>query len=457
MNIPSTRPLRRLGATLIAGLLASTAFSQGSLTPPAGAPGPTQKTLQQIWDKIDALETQARGLQDQVGTLQNDNAALGLLLDNAGVALPWRTTVATNTLVEYFLNATNHSYFSGSLSLAFSPKGTAAISWRERYFNYFAAAEAAGWESARWLSTEPAGLTTKSFFVTAGTLGFLPSGEPVIAGFETTHGVATQLVLKALAGVSTNLLSFPGTADSYNPQLVVSPRGHPEICYLQDIPPSGTILRILQWTSGGWTNTVAATNTTERAQSMASSTDGQIGIIYTEAATYHTRLAYRAGDAFTNIYAIGEDNWAHSLAFTPSGQPAFAYWGWDGIGYTPKLATLSPGAGGFDTGVWSIENIESGIGIGSIIGTDGLRVSLAFGPSGQPALAYSHPELGVRYASKSSGGTWEITQVAPPSTVPDRAFDSVLRFNRSGYPVIAYWDQQTDTIKIATRAPYTSP
>jgi hypothetical protein len=86
MNIPSIRSLRRLGATLIAGLLASTAFSQGSLTPPAGAPGPTQKTLQQIWDKIDALETQARGLQDQVGTLQNDNAALGILLDNAGVA-----------------------------------------------------------------------------------------------------------------------------------------------------------------------------------------------------------------------------------------------------------------------------------------------------------------------------------------------------------------------------------
>jgi hypothetical protein len=456
MNSPSIRPLRRLGATMIAGLLASTAFSQGSLTPPLGVPGPTQKTLQQIWDKIDALETQTRGLQDQVGTLQNDSAALGILLDNAGVVLPWRTTVATNTLVIYHLNDTNHAYFSGSLSLAISPQGEPAVSWRDQYYYNLAAAEGAGWESARWLSEELVGPTWRTFFVNAGALGFLPSGEPVIAGFETTQGVATQLVLKALAGVATNLLSFAGTADSYYPQLIVSPRGHPEICYMQDIPPASVILRILQWTGSGWTNTVAATNMTDRAVSMAVSSDSQIGITYQEDGTYHTRLAYRVGNVFTNGLVTAETNYRHALAFAPSGQPALAYWGWDGFGFTIKLATLSPGAGGFDTGVWGEENIESGIGL-PVGGVVGLRVSIAFGPSGRPAIAYSHPELGVRYASKSSSGTWDITQVAPPATIPDRAFDSVLRFNRTGQPVIAYWDQQTDSIKIATRAPYIAP
>ena len=454
MNIPSIRSLRRLGATLIAGLLASTAFSQGSLTPPAGAPGPTQKTLQQIWDKIDALETQARGLQDQVGTLQNDNAALGILLDNAGVALPWRTTVATNTLVQYYLNATNHAYWTGSLSLAISPQGTPAISWQDNTFNNFAAAQGTGWESARWLAVEAVGPVWRSLDFNAGAMGYLPSGEPVIAGFEAIQGVATQLVLKALTGVATNLFALPTTTDTYYPQLVVSPQGRPEISYLKGFTPDPITLRSVRWTGSAWTNNVVATNTTNRRQSMATSSDGQTGIAYIEQGTDDLRLAFRTGNGFTNALVSTESMYTYSLAFDPSGQPSIAFCTWDGFGIAIRLLTHSAGGGGLGTGSWNVETIEPGSGLGTGWYAN---VSLAFGPSGRPCIAYSDPQLGVRYASKSSSGAWEITQVAPPAAMSDRGLDAVLRFTRSGYPVIAYWDQQTDTIKIATRAPYVAP
>lgn len=462
MNIPSTRSHRRLGATLIAGLLASTAFSQGSLTPPAGVPGPTQKSLQEIWDKIDALETQTRSLQDQVGTLQNDNAALGLLLDNAGVALPWQTTVATNTLVQYFLNATNHAYFSRSLSLAISPQGTPAISWQDGEFNTYAVRKGASWEVSRWLATEPAGANWRSLQFESGAMGFLPSGQPVIAGFEALQGIATNLVLKTLAGVATNTLSMPSTSDAYYPQLAISARGQPEISFLQGFPPGAATLRLVQMVGGVWTNTLVATNVTNRRQSMAVSSDGQTGIAYLEHGTEDLRLAYRMGTIFTNglataIFTNGlvtaDFSFKHSLAYDPSGQPAIAYLTWDGFGVSLILTTLDSGSGGFGTGVWNSETIQSAMPGAGWQGD----VSLSFGPDGHPAISYSDPALGIRYAVKSSSGSWNITQIAPPAPTADWPFDTVMRFNRSGNPVIAFWDERTVTIKLATRAPYVAP
>ena len=455
MNIPSIRSLRRLGATLIAGLLASTAFSQGSLTPPAGAPGPTQKSLQQIWDKIDALETQARGLQDQVGTLQNDNAALGILLENAGVALPWRTTVATNTLVQYFLNATNHAYWTDSLSLAISPQGVPAISWQDGQFNSYAAEEGTRWKTTQWPMDEPVGGGWKRFQFVSGTMGFLPSGQPVIAGFESIQGVATNLVLKSLAGVATNLLTIPSTADAYFPRLAFSSHGRPEITYMQGFFPASATLRIVHQTAGGWTNTVVATNLMTRRQSMATSSSGQTGIAYQEAGTEDLRLAYRHAGGFTNTLVTTDHIFSHSLAFDPSGQPAIAYSTWDGFNVLFHLTTLAPGPGGFDTGVWSVETFDPGV-IGLGVGWTS-SLSLAFGANGRPVVAYSDPDLGVRYAAKNAGGAWDITQIAPPKADRNLSYDTVLRFNRSGQPVIAFWDDSTATIRVATRAPYVAP
>lgn len=64
----------------------------GSLTPP-GPPGPTQKSLQEIWSNLDAVEQQNTALQTEVPTLRTSAARQPFLpawiLQNQ---LPWRRT-----------------------------------------------------------------------------------------------------------------------------------------------------------------------------------------------------------------------------------------------------------------------------------------------------------------------------------------------------------------------------
>src|SRR5262245_18616605 len=78
--------------------------AQGSLTPP-GTPAPTQKSLQQIWDKLGAVETRAAALEHQSVALQSE---VTLLKTSAAQQqfflatvfqdqLPWRLTTVDAT------------------------------------------------------------------------------------------------------------------------------------------------------------------------------------------------------------------------------------------------------------------------------------------------------------------------------------------------------------------------
>lgn len=81
------------------------ALAQGPLAPPA-APAPTQKSLQEIWNKIGTLET-------QLTAVSGINA-----ISAAGLALPWNLT------------AGDTAGSVGSItSLAFGPDGQPAISY----------------------------------------------------------------------------------------------------------------------------------------------------------------------------------------------------------------------------------------------------------------------------------------------------------------------------------------
>lgn len=78
--------------TLSTALLASSlfAFSQGDLTPP-GAPAPTQKSLQEIWDKIDFLEAENESLKQELAANQETTlTGLTLLLEDQGLSIPWK-------------------------------------------------------------------------------------------------------------------------------------------------------------------------------------------------------------------------------------------------------------------------------------------------------------------------------------------------------------------------------
>ncbi|MEI8242156.1 MAG: hypothetical protein WCI17_02695 [bacterium] len=122
--------------TLVAlpGLL----LAQGSLTPP-GAPAPTMKSLQEIWNKIAGIESTVSTQQARIAVLQAQNNALqkqaSLMLLNAGVSLPWNISTVDDTEdVGYFaslaFSTVDSTGFVGTYaSLAFGPDGQPAIAY----------------------------------------------------------------------------------------------------------------------------------------------------------------------------------------------------------------------------------------------------------------------------------------------------------------------------------------
>ena len=62
------------------------------------------KSLQEIWDKVDTLETtvgtlqtQNQSLQQQVTGMQKDSVSLGLLLASSNIVLPWNISTVDST------------------------------------------------------------------------------------------------------------------------------------------------------------------------------------------------------------------------------------------------------------------------------------------------------------------------------------------------------------------------
>ena len=64
--------------------LSVAALAQGTLTPPSGTPMPTQKSLQEIWDKLEALETEIARNQEATVT------GMEALFAHEGIPLPWK-------------------------------------------------------------------------------------------------------------------------------------------------------------------------------------------------------------------------------------------------------------------------------------------------------------------------------------------------------------------------------
>ncbi|MFP6874105.1 MAG: hypothetical protein VCA55_11415, partial [Verrucomicrobiales bacterium] len=70
-------------------------YAQGDLAP-AGAPAPTMKSLQEIWERINAnqavIEAKIDALQAENAALKDQNATIQQLLASLDLDLPWQTT-----------------------------------------------------------------------------------------------------------------------------------------------------------------------------------------------------------------------------------------------------------------------------------------------------------------------------------------------------------------------------
>ena len=74
--------------TLLIALFLSAASvpAQGPLDPPAGSPAPTMKSLQELWDKMELLESQNAALQEQLNAIQGVVTIEMVTVGNAGNA-----------------------------------------------------------------------------------------------------------------------------------------------------------------------------------------------------------------------------------------------------------------------------------------------------------------------------------------------------------------------------------
>jgi hypothetical protein len=153
--------------TLVVLLLsAPLALAQGPLTPP-GTPSPTQKSLQEIWDELQAQKTQITAIQAQNTALTRQASTLHYA---QGGSLPWNLATVDSA-------GSVGSY----TSLAFGPDGQPAISYFDSTNNdlKFARFNGSSWTSTTVDSAGSVGQYT--------SLAFGPDGQPAISYYDQTN------------------------------------------------------------------------------------------------------------------------------------------------------------------------------------------------------------------------------------------------------------------------------
>ena len=174
MKTNTTLPL--IAAVLL--LPSTCCLGQGALTPP-GAPAPTQKSLQQIWDKIGTLETT---VTSQQALIQQQNTLIDSMAAILGASLPWTLTTVDSTDRVGF-----------STSLAFTPGGQPAISYFDAT-NF--ALKYAVFNGSTWTLTT---VDSTGYVGEFTSLAFTPGGQPAISYFDYSNGDLKFAIRKPFA------------------------------------------------------------------------------------------------------------------------------------------------------------------------------------------------------------------------------------------------------------------
>jgi hypothetical protein len=353
------------------GLIAAPAFAQGPLTP-LGPPGPTQKSLQEIWDRMGTLESIVVSQQQQIALLQQQNS---ILLSASNIALPWSYETVYIDLP------------LGDMSLAFAPSGQPAIAYcdEDTGFIKYALRSTTGW-------------TVTTVGIQGGpdadpSLAFSSAGLPMIAYHRGTEGPG--LYAASFDGSSWSTIVVDAGDTGYHPVLAFSPTGIPTIAY-EDTEDNG------------------------------------IGLADTA-----------GGGAWGSFEIIAAGAERPSLAFDPDGEPAVAYQ----IGVTAlRLSRMINGA-------WVTSTIDE-LDPESEETKELTDLSLAFSPSGQPAVSYDFydGDGDLMYAIMDGDDNWQKTSVTSGS---DWGFHSTLRFSPAGQATISHTlnadlDSYDSNIGIAT-------
>lgn len=415
---------------ILFAVTATAAFSQGSLTPP-GAPAPTQKSLQEIWNELqsvkaaaNALQTTANAQEAQIASLKTQLTASTLLdaTSAAGQALPWIITTVDSV-----------GFVGAFTSLAFGPDGQPAISYYDsgNADLKFARFNGTAWALTTIDSAGGVGLYT--------SLAFGPDGQPAIAYYNRTRypdgddGDNGNLEFARFNGTAWTLTTVDSTGDvGIDASLAFVPDGQPAISYYD---ATNGDLKFARFNGTTWTLTIVdSIGDVGRNTSIAFGADGQPAISYTKTGG-ELRFARFNGTTWTRTTVPTNFETASSgttsLAFGPDGHPAISF-------YDANL-----GFAQFDGEEWSVTTAASG---GGVSGYGGEYSALIFGPDGQPTISYSdfvelpdengdpYFDGNLRFA-RFNGTSWSITTV---DNGIELGYYNSLVCGPDGQPAISY-------------------
>jgi hypothetical protein len=190
-------------------------------------------------------------------------------------------------------------------------------------------------------------------------------------------------------------------------------------------------LKFARWDGTEWsTETVDAPGEVGRYSSLAFNPAGNPGISYYDKTHGELKCAFRDGSSW-NIETVDTENDSgeySSLAFDSNGNPAISYAMRSG-----SVPTMTKFARRLGT-TWSIEVVEWGAS------GAGEHTSLAFDPSGNPAIAYRLNNSDVRYA-RWTGSVWIFKTVDTASNAGEYLS---LVFDSSGHPTLSYKNAAND-------------
>ena len=433
--LPENVQLPLLLGTLLTFLPSALAFPQGALEPPSSTPAPTQKSLQEIWDRVGILESDLGnlennlvGLKGEVEALSTQNANLTNLLLSIGQklgALPWTTTT-----IDSEGNAGTYT------SLAFSPSGQPAISYYDLDNDdlKYATINRSTIFGDVWTTTT---IDSEGDVGASTSLAFFPSGQPAISYHDRTNNSIKYATLVDASWQTRDIFPSGLGVNTYT-SLAISPSGVPAIAYFES---TNNILRFLSVLEDGtwFVQTVDDDGLVGLDCSLAFSPLEQPAISYYDTTNQDLKYASFDGSSWntTTVDSEGFVGQYSSLAFSPSGQPA--------ISYQASASNINELKYASFNGVsWITTTVDN-------VGSVGSHTSLAFSPSGQPAISYfDFTNDSLKYAS-FNGASWITITVDSVGGVG--GFTS-LAFSPSAQPAISYYDHTNDSLKYAERSPF---
>lgn len=449
-------------------LQATAAFGQGLLTPP-GAPEPTQRSLQEIWDRLNStklqvtkqneeiydlnkeisaeitgiqgrlddataeqkaqnteLQTQVTSLQTQLAQLRSDNQLLTGLV------------TASSTNLSFIVSTVDSAGVVGRhSSLAFGPDGQPAISYIEILNDNQSNLKFARFNGSIWIK---ATVDSVGNYVYNGSnngnstsLAFDRDGRPVIAYKETTNGDLKVARFNGQYWGTTTVDSAGDVGSSCS--LAIGSDGQPAIAYYDS---TNYNLKFARFDGYNWTTaTVDGVGEFHSACSLAFGPDGQPAIVYNEmkfGGQYLIKFARFDGSIWTtSVVAQQAFGGSMAIAFGPNGHPAISYWDRNFTGL--RLAHS-------DGTAYDAITADNGIDSGS-------ANAIAFGPDGQPTIAYReyafYGFLGKLKLARFNGAVWTTSYVDAAAI---NTFS--LAFGPDGQPAISYGTENGE-LKFARR------